>query len=239
MKVTAAEHFAIIPESVLYADISASSIRVYAVLRRFADKDSSAFPSHNTLAEKARMSSATVRRCLDELERVHAIRRSKRVDDEGRQTSNRYHILSTPLLTHEQDGVLTSEQGEVLTSEQRTIATRNESQRNERKTREIEHSDRFDEFWMSYPKAGRTEKPRARAKFKAALGRADVGAIIRGAQRYAADPNRDDAYTKHAATWLQNDCWEDPPLPARNGKARVSDVGRTLAQAEELRRAGL
>jgi hypothetical protein len=72
----------------------------------------------------------------------------------------------------------------------------------------------FDEFWAAYPRSG--SKPTALKSFARALKRADAETIIEGAKRYAADPNRDPSYTKLPATWLNNDCWADPPLPTRN-----------------------
>jgi F0F1-type ATP synthase epsilon subunit len=72
---------------------------------------------------------------------------------------------------------------------------------------------RFVEFWDSYPR--REAKPAALKALAKALGRADLEAIVKGAQRYRDDPNRDPAYTAHAATWLNRDGWNDPPLPSR------------------------
>lgn len=85
----------------------------------------------------------------------------------------------------------------------------------------------FDAFWSVYPAEGRREKPRARLKFAKAAERAPVTTIIAGAVRYRDDPNREPRYTKHAATWLHNDCWEDPALTPRGKR----DVGAELMQA--------
>lgn len=75
--------------------------------------------------------------------------------------------------------------------------------------------DAFDEFWSAYPmKRG---KPAARHAFASACKRAPAAEIIAGAARYAADPNRSDAFTKWAQGWLREDRWNDPPLPSRTG----------------------
>lgn len=72
------------------------------------------------------------------------------------------------------------------------------------------------EFWAVYPrKAG---KRTARAAWERARSRAAASEIIEGARRYAADPNREDAFTAHASTWLNRDGWGDEPLPARTGR---------------------
>lgn len=97
--------------------------------------------------------------------------------------------------------------------------------------------DLFKAFWDEYPsKAGR--KP-AREKFAIALRRASAEEIIAGAHRYNVDPNREQAYTKHAATWLHNDGWEDPPLPPRNtGKQTAADRKMQTARERHLRLTG-
>lgn len=78
--------------------------------------------------------------------------------------------------------------------------------------------DAFEAFWSAYPrKAG---KRAARSAWERAVNRAGADAVLSGALRYAADPNREDAYTAHASTWLNRDGWEDEPLPARSGPAK-------------------
>jgi hypothetical protein len=79
-------------------------------------------------------------------------------------------------------------------------------------------TDLFDQFWEIYP--NKREKPKARQAWKRALGRAHAADICAGAMAYRDDPNREDEFTKHPTTWLNAEAWRDPPLPARNGKAR-------------------
>jgi DNA-binding transcriptional regulator YhcF (GntR family) len=87
-----------------------------------------------------------------------------------------------------------------------------------RKTsKRYEYSDEFETFWNIYPR--KDSKRRALTAFNNALKRATLEELCAGAARYANDPNRVAQYTKHAATWLNGDCWLDEPLPAR----RVSD----------------
>jgi hypothetical protein len=72
----------------------------------------------------------------------------------------------------------------------------------------------FDQFWKIYPlKVG---KGAALKAFLKAIRTTDVNIIIKGAQRYKLDPNRSQAYTAHAATWLNAHRWLDEPLPPRN-----------------------
>lgn len=91
----------------------------------------------------------------------------------------------------------------------------------------------FDRFWHAYPRA--TAKGDARKAWPAAVRAAGgIEAIVAGAERYAADPNRDDRFTKHPATWLRAECWADPPLPPRAAgpnpaKVRAIDTNREAA----------
>lgn len=89
----------------------------------------------------------------------------------------------------------------------------------------------FDAFWDAYPrKVGKLDARKAWQQAKR-LG-VDPAAVIAGARAYAADPNRDDTYTAHPATWLRAGRWDDDPLPARGGapQAQVSGALDTLAQ---------
>ena len=72
----------------------------------------------------------------------------------------------------------------------------------------------FDDFWKSYPlKVG---KGAALKAFLKAIRTTDADIIIKGAQRYHSDPNRSQAYTAHASTWLNAQRWLDEALPVRN-----------------------
>lgn len=74
--------------------------------------------------------------------------------------------------------------------------------------------EEFDQFWMQYPK--RVSKGSARKAFDKALGKAPFEQIMAGVHRYAAERiDQDPKFTKHASTWLANDCWLDEPQPPR------------------------
>lgn len=93
-------YFTIIPEWILYSDVSAQAVRVYGVLRRYADAQGKCHPSRKTIAERCRTSVATVDRAVSELIEIHALTVEHRfVDDPaGRKvhTSNRYTLHSLP-----------------------------------------------------------------------------------------------------------------------------------------------
>lgn len=94
--------------------------------------------------------------------------------------------------------------------------------------------DPFDSFWEVYPrKAG---KAQARKAFAKAIRRVPVDVIVAGAVAYRDDPNREDGFTAHAATWLNGERWEDDPLPVRSGGAAERnrrDLEGLMARAAE------
>jgi hypothetical protein len=97
-KLNADNFFAIIPEWVLYADISPQAVRLYGVLRRYADRDGSCFPSRKRLASDLRMESTKpVDKALKELIAIGAITSEHRHTEQGDLQSNLYTVLSMPI----------------------------------------------------------------------------------------------------------------------------------------------
>lgn len=83
----------------------------------------------------------------------------------------------------------------------------------------------FERWWAVFPRkaarrAAQQAWPKALARVK---GNADR--LISAAERYRDDPNRVDAFTVYPATWLNQDRWDDDPLPPRaNGtKPQVAE----------------
>ena len=87
-------YFTIIPEWVLLADISAQAVRLYGLIRRYADSDNQAWPSRTTLANRLNVSTKTIDRSLGELSGIGAISIHHRFDASGDPTTNLYRILS-------------------------------------------------------------------------------------------------------------------------------------------------
>jgi hypothetical protein len=107
----------------------------------------------------------------------------------------------------------TEEQGNRGTGEQREKITA---------TAEPRPRSRFEEFWSLVPPGRKVKRPKAEAAYRAAVKRAgDEQTVIDGMRRYANDPNLPDPkgpeanFIMHPTTWLNGDCWNDPPLPPR------------------------
>jgi hypothetical protein len=92
----------------------------------------------------------------------------------------------------------------------------------------------FERFWQAYPRA--VAKGAARTAWPKAVRTAGgIGAIVDGAARFAADPNRLDKYTPHPATWLRGERWDDPPLPPRTDRPPTTTLpSRADAQEGKL-----
>ena len=92
----------------------------------------------------------------------------------------------------------------------------------------------FDEFWKIYPlKVG---KGAALKAFSKAVRTTEAEIIIKGATRYKLDPNRSQAYTAHASTWLNAQRWLDEALPPRNlSFAEIQEKELQAAKAKSER----
>jgi hypothetical protein len=95
----------------------------------------------------------------------------------------------------------------------------------------------FEEFWRTYPR--HDDRKKASAAWEARLkAKADPALILAGARRYRDDPNREDAFTKLATTWLNGECWDNPPLPPRqNDRRKAGRQQMFTAWEENARRA--
>jgi hypothetical protein len=89
----------------------------------------------------------------------------------------------------------------------------------------------FEEFWQAYPR--RTDKGAARKAWATATKKTDPAQIVEAAGMYAADPNRDERYTKHPATWLNAEAWGNGPLPSRQApQHRNVDQNRAVPSGQ-------
>ena len=90
----------------------------------------------------------------------------------------------------------------------------------------------FEEFWNLYPR--KQAKGAARSAFVKALKKADLETILAGVRRFASDPNRQDEFTAHASTWLNQERWTDEAQPAKAMTRTESSVMRALEISRQL-----
>lgn len=207
MKVTADGHFALIPEWVLYADISTAAVRVYCVLHRYANSDGKCHPSRKSIGTKARIGLSTVDRSIDELIALGAVTVRHRTSDSGDPTSNEYTVIvNRPLSTVNRPPIGFEQRG-LFKSDNQTKAILNQSQ--EPSSSSLD--DGFTEFWSNYPR--KVAKKAALKAWRNARKEASKEDIIAGGIFYAVLSSREDPrFIPHAATWLNQGRWADETM---------------------------
>lgn len=106
-------YFAIVPEWVIDAPISAQAVRLYSVLNRYSNKDdATCFPAIKTIAKRMHTSESTVKRALTELKDIKAVLVEARYNKAtGEQTSNLYTVMYTPAFIYEPPQVIDDLEG--------------------------------------------------------------------------------------------------------------------------------
>lgn len=100
--ISADNYFCIIPEWVLYSDITATAVRLYGTLQRYADKETGAcHPSRATLAAKCNCTVKSIDRALSELITIGAVRKKQRISANGDMTSNQYTVITVQQVASE------------------------------------------------------------------------------------------------------------------------------------------
>jgi predicted transcriptional regulator len=80
-------------ESVYRADLSRRATLVIFYLINRADQENTCFPGIKTIAKECNISTRTVQRALNDLEKVGFITRESRFHEQGGQRSNLYHLM--------------------------------------------------------------------------------------------------------------------------------------------------
>lgn len=84
--------FSIVPDSVLYADISPQALRLWAILQRHSDPEGRCYPGLKRLAAMMRCSIDTVARAKKELAESELIECRERHDEHGRRTTDDIYL---------------------------------------------------------------------------------------------------------------------------------------------------
>jgi len=226
MERSADQYFAIIPESVLYADISSNAVRVYGVLRRHADKDDgTCHPGRTRIAKLANIHERSVDRALRELESIGAIEVMHRVDPDNPKQflSNQYRVLTPSAdVTTPRAGVTTplalvSPPPRAGVAVTRVIEPESENQRT---YDQLAVDQAFDTFWNTYP------RKIARKKCKQWWNRHHQHAnkILDSLNewcQYWEQTISDNRYIPHPYTWLNQERWDDPPPATSNTRTDI------------------
>jgi len=190
VSVTANVYFSIIPEWVLYGDISAVAVRTYATLRRYADNTTGeCFPSRKTLAMKVRCSIKTLDNAIHELEEFGAIQATRRRRESGNWTSNLYVVYtSAPAKGVAQKTTLPSAKNDPMGSVKNDPLTRAINYRNLTAENGLIEKQLLSDIPYKpepFPKDPRMLRLMAKALFRANLGEPNLMEV---AHKAATDP---------------------------------------------------
>ena len=151
--------FAIIDEWVLDLDISDRALRLYAILMRYADKDThKAFPSRKTLAERLKCSPASVDRASMELVDARLMSKEQRYNNSLVYTLHTSSPVTTPIITHD-DTLSSPVTTAISTGDDLTITTKREPKNDNHLTKaKPKNADEYqpsqtilDDFETRYP----------------------------------------------------------------------------------------
>ena len=213
--------YATIPEWVLDAPISATAVRLFAVLTRYVGTNDAAWPSRKTMAGRLHLSPTTLDRALVELTELGAIIMQPRYRSDGSQTSSLYYLWpSTPDSTtdapHPQERRPPSPSADTPPSPQTmtlevTPMRKNPKDRtpsNARRDFEVEVG--FDASWDHYPR-----KVNRKGALRAWIAQCNKGATVEALSlavlHYAMSmEGKEPTYIMHGATFFgPNDRWQD------------------------------
>ena len=177
------------------------------------DEGTQSYPSQATIAEKASISIRTVQRAVNTLVSEGYIRMFKHSGGSANCRDDRRPHLYQININKLRGDTVTGRQNDANGATLTTSTGRHSRPMNHPSEPSLKPSIHFDMFWDKYPR--KVGKQAAEKAFIKALKLASVEDIVSGAERYAKDPNRVDAFTAHPTTWLNAGRWADGPLPER------------------------
>lgn len=210
------------------------------------DEGDNAWPSQQTIATRASCNVRTVQRSINELVTKGYLWVEKRGGGSANCRDDRRPHRYTIVLKKLRDDKMPprkEKRGDIDDVNEATITT--STGRLSRPMKHpietpIETPNTFDDFWKAFPR--KTAKGAARKAWDK-LKPEEQLAAIEGAKRFAADPNRDETFTPHPATWLHAERWTDEPLPprkltpeAQRAKELVESRERAAREAEASKR---
>ena len=213
------QYFAVIPESVLYADISHAAVRVYGVLRRHADKnDGTCHAGRKRIAEFAHMSPSHVDRAIQELVNIGAVEVMHRPDPKNpkRLLTNRYRLLTPPAGG---DTPLPHMGTPPPAGEEVTIVIEPESE-NQKTYDQPSVDQAFNTFWKNYPRKVQRKKcltwwNRHKKHSQQILDSLDVW------REYWEQYVPDSQFIPYPHTWLNQERWNEPPPAESNTRTDI------------------
>ena len=207
---------------------SGERLLLHLALADFANDDGVCFPSHGTLAKKARCSTGWVRQTIKQMIADSLIEIVEPAG-QGRGKVGRYRLLKgdTECDLSEPIGLTSTAVRSHSDASHSSLLNRQESSNTE--------SD-FERLWNCYPR--KTAKGVARRSFDRVMKRSDaptVDALVAAVERYAAQftsGKTDMKFCAHLATWLNGERWLDETTSSDT--AKLVQVSAEIRTAESM-----
>lgn len=179
---------------------SGQRLLLHLALADFANDDGVCFPSHGTLAKKARCSQGWVAQTIALMQRDGLIEVIEKAGN-GRGKVGRYRLLK---------GHTESDYSQSLPHTLTTDRSHSDASHSSLLNRqESSHSEAFEKLWKQYPR--KTAKGAARRAFDRLMQTKDAPALdtlLKAVDRYKATVT-EIRYCAHLSTWLNGERWLD------------------------------
>lgn len=170
------ERFAVVPDSVLFADVSPNAKLLWAILARHASPEGSCYPGRKRMAELMRVSEDTVKRAKRELIDAHLLVAEARRDEQGRQTTDLLFLHPRGCTVAPPGGCTVAppyrKAVELNQEELNPPTPHRAAKRAPTDTGPINPSS-YDPFWETEPKATTADRKAAARRVREILGRFD------------------------------------------------------------------
>lgn len=213
-----------------HSPYSGERLLLHLALADYANDEGICFPSHGTLAKKARCSTGWVSKTLRQMISDGLLEVVEKAGA-GRGKVGRYRLLKGGSEFNLSDDLGSS------TNSVRSNSKHSASYLLNRQ----ESSDSLSEFetlWKSYPR--KTAKAAARRSFDRLMRRPDapkIGDLITAAEKYGEqfrNGKTEERFCAHLATWLNGERWQDESLPAASVTITQEAKSGEVRTAESL-----
>ena len=216
---------------------SGERLLLHLALADFANDDGVCFPSHGTLAKKARCSTGWVSQTIKQMIADSLIEIVEPAG-QGRGKVGRYRLLKG-----DTECDLSEPIGLTLTGDRSHSDASLSTYLNRHEPSDTESE--FERLWKCYPR--KTAKGVARRSFERVMKRSDaptVDALVSAVERYAAQftsGKTDMKFCAHLATWLNGERWlddttSDQPQPVVQVSAEIRTAENLAAAFAHTRR---
>lgn len=213
-----------------HSPYSGERLLLHLALADFANDEGVCFPSHGTLAKKARCSQGWVSQTIKQMISDRLIEVIEPAG-QGRGKVGRYRLLkgNTELDLFEPIGHTSTANRSNSDASDTSLLNRHESSNTD-----ID----FDRLWKQYPR--KTAKGQARRAFDRVMRQSDaptIETLCAAVDRYAAPFVSGDVqmtYCAHLSTWLNGERWLDETQPTPQTAAPAAPVSGEIRAAQSL-----